>query len=389
MSDRISDLPDPILCQILSSLPTKLAATTTVLSHRWKSLHLQLSILDFNDETFQHFNSFIHFTSTVISSRDITVPVHSLTFKCSNKTSSSHQRLMLNEVLNSVFDRIRVENLRSLEIASNGNLIVQLPRRVLSCKNLQVLKLNNAIMEDSCNSSGLGFESRFDFPLLKILHWNGLKFLTAEFLVKFMSSCPVLEELHAYGSSHVSLAHDSEEKFNPFPNLATATIFDHNVPITLLSEVQSLHLKMNRRWIRCEQLPLFHQLTNIDIIFTYILLKDALKWLLELLGNCPKLQNFKIQDSTDGYGYLIEVVGDYWIDPPTVPQCLSSQLKTFFLGGYKGNENEFQFVRYIMQNSKVLQTMTIKSTLDADIDRKHQMIRELSSTTMTSTAYFL
>ncbi|XP_058782785.1 putative FBD-associated F-box protein At3g50710 [Vicia villosa] len=378
MADRISNLPDPILCDILSFLPTKLAVSTTVLSHRWKSLHLHLPTLYFEDETFQHFKSFIRFLSTKFYSREITVPIHSFTFK---RDSSFRNQRIVNIILIWIFERLRLDNLRFLEIAFHENLNARLPKHI-SCKNLQVLKLNYVIMTDINISTELDFEFRFDFPLLKVLHWNTVKFPTPDSFLKFMSSCPILEELHACNSRITSVEDESNENFKLFPNLKTARIFDNNVPITVLSEVQSLHLELNMNWIRCKQLPLFRRLVNIDIIYYNELLEGPLKWLLQLLQHCLILQNFTIQYYVD---HQSELVGDYWIDPPTVPQCLSSQLKTFFLGGYGGNENEFQFVRYIMQNSKVLQTMTIESNPLVEINIKHQMLMKLSSTTMTST----
>jgi hypothetical protein len=57
-TDIISELPDPILCHILSFLPTKQAATTSVLSKRWKTLWLSILALDFDDETFKVYDSF-------------------------------------------------------------------------------------------------------------------------------------------------------------------------------------------------------------------------------------------------------------------------------------------------------------------------------------------
>lgn len=50
--DRISALPDGILCHILSFLPPKHAASTTILSTRWKYLFSSLPNLDLDDSFF-------------------------------------------------------------------------------------------------------------------------------------------------------------------------------------------------------------------------------------------------------------------------------------------------------------------------------------------------
>ncbi|XP_058735067.1 putative F-box/LRR-repeat protein At5g41840 isoform X2 [Vicia villosa] len=49
---RISDLPDSILSHILSFLPTKFVATTSILSKRWKPVWLYVLILNFDDKAF-------------------------------------------------------------------------------------------------------------------------------------------------------------------------------------------------------------------------------------------------------------------------------------------------------------------------------------------------
>lgn len=72
----------------------------------------------------------------------------------------------------------------------------------------------------------------------------------------------------------------------------------------------------------------------------------------------------------------------HWKDPQIIPQCLSSRLKTFKFKSFNGFDCEVQFAKYIMQNSKVLQNMTIHTTLD--IDLKHPMLETLSLCPMGS-----
>ncbi|KAK7251786.1 hypothetical protein RIF29_35305 [Crotalaria pallida] len=48
--DRISSLPDEVLCHILSFLPTKEAVATSAISKRWYPLWRSVTILDINDE---------------------------------------------------------------------------------------------------------------------------------------------------------------------------------------------------------------------------------------------------------------------------------------------------------------------------------------------------
>ncbi|KAH0986500.1 hypothetical protein GBA52_013677 [Prunus armeniaca] len=47
--DRISGLPDEILCHILSFLPTVQAVRTTILSHRWNHVWASVPNIDLCD----------------------------------------------------------------------------------------------------------------------------------------------------------------------------------------------------------------------------------------------------------------------------------------------------------------------------------------------------
>ncbi|WJX36788.1 hypothetical protein P8452_24628 [Trifolium repens] len=65
----------------------------------------------------------------------------------------------------------------------------------------------------------------------------------------------------------------------------------------------------------------------------------------------------------------------YWKCPATVPECISTQLKTFCIKGYNGEIYVFEFAKYIMQHSKVLEKMILKD----------EMLHKLSSCTRGST----
>jgi hypothetical protein len=87
----------------------------------------------------------------------------------------------------------------------------------------------------------------------------------------------------------------------------------------------------------------------------------------------------------------INITHQYWKDPPinSVPECLSSQLKTWCIKGYRGKECEFEFAKYIMQHSRVLETtILVKKEETMSIDaclEKYQMLVNLSSCIRGST----
>jgi len=77
------------------------------------------------------------------------------------------------------------------------------------------------------------------------------------------------------------------------------------------------------------------------------------------------------------------------MDPVTVPKCLSTQLRTCLLNDHKITESGLQFAKYIMQNSKVLKTMTIKSASIINRKVKYQMLLKLASLPRASACKFV
>lgn len=54
LEDRISKLPDAVLCHILSFMPTKYAVLTSVLSKRWQYLWTCVNTLDLDNSLLFH-----------------------------------------------------------------------------------------------------------------------------------------------------------------------------------------------------------------------------------------------------------------------------------------------------------------------------------------------
>ncbi|CAL5201559.1 unnamed protein product [Lathyrus oleraceus] len=82
MAERISELHDSILCHILSFLPTKHAATTSILSKRWKSLWLSVLTLDFDCKSFQDMTCHGYSVHQLMLLRKIELPILLMRFNC-------------------------------------------------------------------------------------------------------------------------------------------------------------------------------------------------------------------------------------------------------------------------------------------------------------------
>ncbi|WJX30865.1 hypothetical protein P8452_19358 [Trifolium repens] len=170
------------------------------------------------------------------------------------------------------------------------------------------------------------------------------------------------------------------------PNLVKVRITDNEystTPMALVCNAKILHVKdiMLRDWTKL-RLPMFHNLINLELSLDWSFYESERGTsLLGMLPHFPKLQHFNIiQD-------CIGVLSNYfecWNDPPIVAECVSLQLKTFYIRGYGGSEYEFGLAKYIMQHSKVLETITVKSAWGCGLE-KNQMLLKLSSCTMGST----
>lgn len=190
-ADRISALPNSLLCHILAYLPTKHAMTTSILSRRWKYVWTSLNNLSFDDRLCSSHpafpevgnQGFVDFVQTVLLRTD-PGNIDRFSLHWSTPTNLSY----LNHWLSSAVNR----HVRELELDLGENNRIQLPEMLCTSTTLEVLKLHSDCMINVPADGPC-------FPVVKVLHMmlhNPENALTE----KMFSICPSLEDLsiHAY-----------------------------------------------------------------------------------------------------------------------------------------------------------------------------------------------
>ncbi|KAM2058718.1 hypothetical protein ACFX16_031265 [Malus domestica] len=212
IEDRISELPETILCHILSFLETVHAVRTTVLSTRWNKIWTKVPNLHFGyipnfcpeyedeGEDACH-NHFMTFVDRVLFFRDSS-KIQNFTLSCIDLydftridgwlcTATRHN------VVNLDFHLLHIYKY-------NRRDTFEFPRSLFKCKTLEVLKLSSNCTTYYPPTSGC-------FPSLKFLHIT-LHTSLDNSVEQLISCCPLLEGLTIDG--FVGTRGDSVVNFN-------------------------------------------------------------------------------------------------------------------------------------------------------------------------------
>ncbi|KAM5577394.1 F-box/FBD/LRR-repeat protein [Rosa sericea] len=407
--DRISELPDGVLCHILSFLPTIDVVRTTILSTRWKNIWTSVCNLDFSDQDFpptwtssDRFVTFVDRALSLCSSSDI----QKFRIKQSRVSYFSDEDLSRFESWICTAIRHNVVELNLfVGVEDYLELKYKMPQSLFHSKTLVSLKL---------------FESCFSYVPPTTGCFPSLKFLSAAFVFpdtqsmeNLFSHCPVLEDLTILAS----LGDQDNLSVNIFtPELKKLSINLHTYSIEgkdrLSSciinapKLETLYLKMDGLTYyflekaqflaqarlefnhRCKDnpafadhaikllggissvqelllsvyslevcsLPNFNNLTTLELA-----LQESQYWelLIEMLKRSPNLECLEL--CYDGVTWR-EEYGDQWnpVNPPElVPTCLSSHLTSISIWEFKGQLDEMEVVKYLLQNGVVLKKMNI------------------------------
>ncbi|GLT37809.1 hypothetical protein SLA2020_121020 [Shorea laevis] len=187
--DNFSRLPDELVLCIISLLPMKDAARTSILSSRWRYLYASSSNLDFDSGS--NYIDFVEFVDRVFFLRK----------GC--RINRFCLRICCTETRDSCVSRIREWiiavmrlDVRELELSLDTELLLLLPPSLFTCETLVVLKLSVCPEsgEDGSDECSLKVPANVCLPSLKVLHLVDFTF-SDDCHKRLFSNCPVLEDL--------------------------------------------------------------------------------------------------------------------------------------------------------------------------------------------------
>ncbi|XP_061367554.1 FBD-associated F-box protein At4g10400-like [Gastrolobium bilobum] len=146
--DRISDLPDAVLCHILSFLTIKICVTTSVLSRRWRHIWKDIQVLDFfNRSGFKHFAVFVNRVLAMRKGYDI----RGFRLSCaySNTDSSSVAKWVQTAIGPNLEELL-------LELHSNSEFRLEVPHTLFTCSRLLSYGIHMEKPPTVCLPSSLG-----------------------------------------------------------------------------------------------------------------------------------------------------------------------------------------------------------------------------------------
>ncbi|KAL1195676.1 F-box/FBD/LRR-repeat protein [Cardamine amara subsp. amara] len=416
--DRISELPEALILQILSLLPTKDVIATSVLSKQWGSLWKMVPKLEFesNDQKFAE-----NVTRSLLSHK---APVlESLQLKLSDKCDAIDVKLER-------WAGIAIaRNVREfvLKIFLSFGPSVTLPSSLFCSDTLETLKLNNGI------SLIVPFSA--SMKSLRTLHLHCVRYKDDESIRNLLSGCPNLEDFLL----HLDYTEYATNVIIVAPSLKRLSICDYsrgvepggyviNAPclkylhigslkgyeFCLIENVQMLVearlrnvsdivnekilgslMSVKRLFLDLSPLKItyptgciFYQLVSLGICTRK---EEWWNLLTLMLNSSPKLQVLKLIDYVPDYR-KVGLVDGKWNEPKYVPECFLSHLETFVWTGYDWErEEEKDVATYILKNARLLKkaTFSTRPIYFKELEERRKMLNELDGMVKASNSCHL
>ncbi|XP_048447368.1 F-box/FBD/LRR-repeat protein At1g78750-like [Pyrus x bretschneideri] len=329
--DRISELPDAILCHLLSFLPTLHVVRTTSLYTRWNNLwctsapiSLQFDSRDFSsarDFSYapQQQRRFMRFVDGVMKLCGSSCNIRKLCLHCQSFAFKDEDFSCIHRWISTAIKNNVIE-LDLYLFSINYDFVkklVEMPPSFYGCRSLGTLKLdtNYITFTSGC------------FPSLKYLHVTSHNSIIGEIFL----NCPALEDLTIIGN----MGRDVLVVNISAPQLKTLT-------------TDTLECEF---FVDAQRLENLHNLNQLELDLR------CFCWglVIDLLMKSPNLKHFLLNLHRTAWDR------DYKpVDPSVlVPVCLSSHLKTISMRGFHGEQEEVEVLKYLLKYGEVLNKMTI------------------------------
>ncbi|KAF8099101.1 hypothetical protein N665_0251s0026 [Sinapis alba] len=417
--DWISNLPNILLCQILSNLSTKDSVRTSALSKRWTHLWMDVPALELDSSKFPDDNEFWGFFDNFLEfSQGLGIKRFDLVYNVDEHIQEDFVERIDDVVKRGV---CHLSILNELDVEEE---LVRMPLSLYSCRTLVSLNLYCVVFD----APGLALLS---LPRLKTMHLEALKYDGKWLLGAFISRCKVLEELtivtdHGDGLEVVLVgskslkifklksmrSEETEEECDPTilidaPKLEFMSIFDYHskkfiidnigpfakVDIDLTFKVEDVDsfgamfidfltklstvremiisartLEVIHDYYEWELLPQFANMSHLHASFP----ETSWKLLLTFLGCCPNLQSLDLE--FDSFPEPEEIKLSF------VPQCFQSSLQ--FVGlktpiRVEGTLSEMKLPILFLRNCKVMKKLMLNESFK-NVIKKIRAIPKMS-----------
>ncbi|KAE9617535.1 putative F-box domain, leucine-rich repeat domain, L domain-containing protein [Lupinus albus] len=210
LQDRLSDLPDCVLHNIMKFMNAKHVVQTCVLSKRWKNLWKSSLNLTFDSSDFLWVPVFNNFVSRVLSCRDNSMSIHSLDFR--------RKGCIGPKILHEIMTYAASHDVQQFTI--NVNLVLKqdfmLPSCIYNCPSLKSLKLY--FWFPYAFATHIKLPTSFNLPTLETMYIKHVTFSENENgCVEPFSSCNMLNTLvidHCYLLNATKPIHISNSKLS-------------------------------------------------------------------------------------------------------------------------------------------------------------------------------
>ncbi|CAN7005903.1 unnamed protein product [Brassica rapa subsp. trilocularis] len=399
--DRISLLPDHLLCQILSDVPTKTAVVTSVLSTRWRTIWISTPVLDLHTHDFPNFYAFASFISRFLyfskgSSclhklkldlrfgrpiRDISSELRNLEFVSRRYLDPSY---LITQWINNA---VKVQHLDILFL--HPRIVDMMPLSIYTCVTLVSLKLYNVYANDafleklisSCpvledltvvrhgetdyNLDVLRVHSKSLKSLVVDLDGNSFKYsdedtgkavvidaprLTYLSLEDYQSTSFVINKLGLSAKVNVNVSFDMDFDTEVIDSSKRSVV---GTFITMLSTVRDMTLsgttlQVISLYLKHEPLPQFPYLVRFHAAFY----NSDLGKLPNILQSCPNLKSLVLELEEFKVNELLV------LSSSSIPECLKSSLECVEIRTpIRGAVPEIELVNYFLENSAVLKKL--------------------------------